>query len=330
MKEAKLGLSKILRRLSGQIKKDDKPTTAKAVPVETTIVNPPETVVRKKMLGITFENQVAETGILPPVLPESLGAAGILETNEDLPDSVTEQVKISDPDGYIFGPGFGNILTMTLLYQKNQTPKAILALDILPEVVVTGRVLGYLLADSDDFLTFKEKLANRESLKSAYETILDVAKYDDIKERLKSVTFETMLQNLKEVMDREGRARINVFANIRENFDVLHQLALEGNIGVAYADITNPEVLKTVQNMPEFSQSQNIIYMSNVIDHLTTRGTDLSHINDMNVLKTFEQNGHNWFIDTTQQSLDYQLRAGRYVPQYTPEDVEIKYRKKAL
>lgn len=322
---------------------DQLPTVS---PVETAPVNPiePTTQTKKEKpsrnqnLGLTFQRQTAQTETIPPILEESGGASGLLATNEDLPDSVIDQVRQTNPDGYIFGAGFGNILGMSLLFPRDRLPRAILAVDILPEVVTTGRVFTRLLEQSRDFLTLRQSLGNTDSLRQAYDSVIAGEENVPIRQRLQSVTFESMMDELTKIMQREylpqtgfrqsvplsDQQRLNVVAVVRDNFDVLHQLAIEGNIGVAYADMTNSAVLQVVRNMPEFPQSSNIIYMSNVIDHLTSRGTDLSHINDMNILNVLENDGKNWFVDTTQNSLDYQLRDSHNVPQYQSEDLEYR------
>ena len=313
--------------------------SAEVKQIEPTAQTQKEKPSRNQNLGLIFQQQTAQTEALPPILDEPGGASGLLATNEDLLDSAIEQVRHTSPDGYIFGAGFGNILGMSLLFPKDRLPRAILAMDILPEVVTTSRVFTRMLEQSRDFVTLKRSLRDADSLRKAYDSVISGEENVLVKQRLQSITFESMMGELTNIIQREylpqtgfrqnvpmsDSKRLSVLAIVRDNFDVLHELAIEGNIGVAYADMTNPAILQVVLNMPEFSKSSNIIYVSNVIDHLTSRGTDLSHINDMNILNVLENNGKNWFVDTTQNSLDYQLRASHNVPQYQREDLVSTY-----
>lgn len=292
---------------------------------------------REKNLGRLFQTRIASLPVenLPPIFEESMGVSGLLATNEDLNDSLIEQTRLAGnpPDGYIFGAGFGNILTTTLLYPKNQLPRAILAVDVLPEVVLTGRIFTSLLAETKDFSTLQSGLKDKSVLRQQYNRVLEGEQNITVKERFKKTSFEKVKDEIKSVLSREylpgegikqsafaGKERVSVIAVIRDNFDALQQLAKEGNIGVAYADMINPQVLDVVKTMPDFNHLRNIIYMSNVIDHLTQRGTDLAHINDMDTLKNLGE-GKSWFIDTTQKSQDYQLRAGHFVPKYRQSDL---------
>jgi hypothetical protein len=117
----------------------------------------------------------------------------------------------------------------------------------------------------------------------------------------------------------EGK-KVNLIAAIKAKFDVLQKLAQEGNIGTALADITNSNVLEAVKKLPDFESSSNLIYMSNIIDHLIHRGKDLSRINDLNVLRSLGEE-NNWFVHTTQNQHDYDLQASRSVPQYSAEQI---------
>lgn len=56
----------------------------------------------------------------------------------------------------------------------------------------------------------------------------------------------------------------DVIFEVMNNFELLHKLAMEGNIAVVFADLTNKEFIKTVKELPNFQSSTNIIYSSNI------------------------------------------------------------------
>ena len=292
---------------------------------------------REQNLGRLFQTRIASLPVenLPPIFEKSMGASGLLATNEDLSDSLIEQTRQAEnvPDGYVFGAGFGNILAMTLLYPENQLPRAMFTVDVLPEVVLTGRIFTSLLTEAEDFSSLQLGLKDESVLRQQYSKVLENEQNTTVRERLEKTSFERIRDEIKSVLSREylpkegikqnadaGKERVSVIAVVRNNFDALQQLAKDGNIGVAYADMTNPQVLKVVRDMPDFTNLKNIVYMSNVIAHLTKRGTDLTHIDDMDTLKSLGE-GKNWFVDTTQNSQDYKLRAGHLVPKYKQSDL---------
>jgi len=183
-------------------------------------------------------------------------------------------------------------------------------------------------------------MRNDQALKLAYEQVVSSEVNEEVRNRLKTVSPEQAIKGLLSVIEREylptqgykqsvpfdHTQRMSVLAVIRDKFDLLHNLAKDGNIGVGYADMTNRAVLDLVKTMPNFSSSRNLIYMSNVIDHLTSRGTDLTHLDDMLSLTTLEEGKSrgNWFIDTTLNSQDYKLRANNTVPVYNSSDVSLR------
>ena len=299
---------------------------------------------RETGLGRQFQDHVSQLPVseLPPFINEAGGAAGLLSTNEDLPDDVIPQVRQSEnaPNGYIFGAGVGDILSMPLLYPEGRSPRAILCVDIVPEVVLTGRIFTQLLSEASDFRTLNLQMRNDQALKLAYEQVVSSEVNEEVRNRLKTVSPEQAIKGLLSVIEREylptqgykqsvpfdHTQRMSVLAVIRDKFDLLHNLAKDGNIGVGYADMTNRAVLDLVKTMPNFSSSRNLIYMSNVIDHLTSRGTDLTHLDDMLSLTTLEEGKSrgNWFIDTTLNSQDYKLRANNTVPVYNSSDVSLR------
>ena len=232
---------------------------------------------------------------------------------------------------------------MPLLYPDGQIPKAILCVDVVPEVVVAGRVFVRLLSQSEDFSSMRASFANETILAQTYQKVVNAESNDEVKKRLQTVSVGDLKKWFTFVLDSQplwedgfrqtsplgDRQRVNDLAVLRDNFKMYHTLAHEGNIGVGYADMTNSAVLNTVKDLPDFTSSRNVIYMSNVIDHLTRRGTDLSHMSDMSILGEILTEGEergNYFVDTTQMSLDYNLRASTSQPIYQPDDFRYRSR----
>lgn len=300
----------------------------------------PEQAKKPTQLGTLFRESLSALPDqdLPPKM-ESGGALAILGTNEMMTDELVTHVRSAPtpPDGYVFGAGFGNILSTTLLFPEGTQPKAICTVDVIPDVVVSGRILTNMLAESKNYAQFKAGLVNNEIIARQFDDVISREPNPAIQERLRNVSLEEIQKGFKRdheygnyvssrtaIVPTDG-SRVNVLAVIEKQFDMLHGLASEGNIGVGYADMTSPAVLEKIGAMPDFSSGSNVIYMSNVIDHLTHRGTDMSQLNSFDVLKQLGE-GRNWFIDTTQNSLDYKIRAANQVPSYKPSDVMYRPR----
>ncbi len=303
---------------------------------ETPPVSIKEKIGRQNNLGKLFEDKIASLPEedFPPIIEGLVGAPGFMTTNEDLTLDTIDQVIENAPDGYIFGGGFGNILSMSFLFRRDSEPKALLSVDVLPEVVVGGRIFTSILANAENSKALFASLKNKEEFKKHFAAVVAEEESPLVQKRLKAVDIEKlhkqmtqffMLQEYESVSGIRqeafgGGKKVNLIAAIKAKFDVLQRLAKEGNIGTALADITNPHVLQAVREMPDFQDSSNLIYMSNIIDHLIDRGRDLSRINDLGVLRSLGEE-KNWFIHTTQNQHNYSLQASRSVPQYSPEQI---------
>ena len=102
---------------------------------------------------------------------------------------------------------------------------------------------------------------------------------------------------------------------------MLRNLATTGKIATLYADITNPEVVKAITELPDFQTSQNVIYLSNIIDFMSGFGRNPDKIESFKSLKPFENAVKPpIFIDALlKQGL--LLRSSNTLPEYTPEEI---------
>jgi len=264
------------------------------------------------------------------------GALALLSTNEILyPEGLKTQ--IGESDGYICGVGFGNILSLVTLYEENNPPKGILSIDLSPEVVLTGRIATELIKTSENFEVFKRNLMSGWTLGYLKRQVIKKESSPKIKNALENVSLEKISQTISRensdipevgvVIENRDFSRISVLAVIRDNFKLFKKLANEGNIGISLASATDPDTIRSFSDLPEFNKSKNLIYLTNIIDHITTRGTRLGLNNHLlDTLKPYEllNNGLNHFIDTT-QAKNYILRANSKPPIYTKEDVQIKF-----
>ncbi len=295
---------------------------------------------------------------------EERGVPAILATNEGasqgFPDGVRQLYR---PYGYIYGSGCGNIITMVEAFPSS--PKGLIMVDIDPAVVYFGKMLvnslkrnstrerfarGFLYPNRGHFLTLEEEVLDLEtdptlkahfkdhrgrlehwfSFATLHESVLPEPDFDK-EYRVKAFVEDSLTK------DPYGR-RIDTTTILARNYDTLHQLASNGNIAVIHADMFDPELLRHVAELPTFGQSNNVVYVSNVPDHIVravylgesqwyNRPDEFLEMinNQMGRLRVLDpQSPHrNVFIDTTQKSLNYQLRAQPTSPQYTRTDLDI-------
>lgn len=284
--------------------------------------------------------------VIPPAVDTTkvFGVAAAVGTNEAVGSGFFEAVQAKNPDGYLVGVGAGNVFTMLHCFQEGVTPKGIVLADIDPRVVLLGKMIVKKLQDShsvDDF--------NNSFFYSSPEMLIDEAKKliqaeEDpvLKERLTAVPddrWKPILSLRGDVENADNgftwKDDIRTYAHegypidavgaFREKFDTLKQLADNNSIAVSYADFTNPDFVIAVASLAEFKTSTNIIYLSNIVDHVTNRGTDLGNLAKMSTLRGYEPGTFTFspqpvFIDTLGQRLNYFLRARRKIPEYEPSD----------
>lgn len=258
---------------------------------------------------------------------ESVGVPAILGTNEKTPEGFFDQIQQSyQPNGYIYGAGCSNILPMVNAFSDR--PKGLVMVDIDPAVVLYGRMFVNVLKRTPSLRDWEGSIyGNSQRFE---EEVLDTV--EDV--RLKA-QFEKHRLRMREYMGDELYWPLSSDLSGNTNYyDVLHQIAKEGNIAVIHADMFDSEVLRYVAELLGFKHSNNVVYISNVPDHLVrremkagwlSRGDEIldavnAQVQRLNALNP-QYPHRNVFIDTTQKSSSYQLRVQPTIPLYIKADL---------
>ncbi len=116
------------------------------------------------------------------------------------------------------------------------------------------------------------------------------------------------------ISDPVTRSKINL---------ILKRLAKEGNLVIKLADFTDPKVFETLSDLPDIHNVNNVIYLSNISDHVW-RNSKFEKIADFNFLEILKPQGShkNYYIDTIQRTLNYNLRVSTQIPQFSTEDFD--------
>lgn len=281
---------------------------------------------------------------ITPLEFEDKGVDAIIGTNEMASRDFFDEVQKRKPDGYLVGVGLGNVLTMLHCFPEEVTPKGIILTDIDPRVVAIGGLFLIALRTSKNVEEFEQSFFDTNS--SSWAMVRDMAVtsingQEILGDRLARVSKEDWDSIYKYVQrdfresneDREEKwehrhegTTIDVVGAVRAKYDVLKKLADDRNIAIVYADFTNSDFIAAVKELPGFGTSTNIVYSSNIVDHITNRGTYYDRALDFtDTLRQYEQTTKRpVFIDTLGRGLKYFLRARRSAPAFTPEDFRSK------
>jgi hypothetical protein len=278
---------------------------------------------KRTNIGKYFERYIGMYAekTLPPSPTEKRGVLAFLNTNERLPQQTFLKMLSSDkvPNGYLVGAGVGSILQLTDVFSQG-FPEAILMTDVMPEVVLAGRIMINKLKKYCNFSDFWIHLHERRP--QDFEQVFHEEKNYLVRNRLvkaRRQAHELLLTMSISASRRSGSNRVpKVIESIRENYDLFHTLAKNGNMAITLADITNPFWISAIASLPQFGHLRNVIHLSNTIDHITNRGTEPLKVNRLSHLRALgegEDRG-NWYVDTTAHSSRYRLRANYFVPTY--------------
>lgn len=257
--------------------------------IETPIIEqappPPTPEARTRDIGTRLA-QILETKNIIIQTPEfqRVGVEAMEGTNEKGSPSLFEKVRSQEqaPNGYLIGVGFANVFSILEAFPEGITPRAMLLFDVDPEVVAYGQRFIEEMKSAPDYP--EQKLGRSERISS-------------------------------ELWDSDYKVALTKYG------PMLQKLAREGNLVIARADLTDPRLVEEIANLPNYRELNNVIYLSNIADHLWRRQEEQNpdYIPDFSVFDTLEPNPpfRNYFIDTlTSGQLNYNLRVGIQPPRF--------------
>lgn len=249
-----------------------------------------ETTPRQTEIGNQLVRRLQEKGLVLEASEfERVGEPALEGTNERGSPVLFEKLRNQKeaPNGYLIGIGAGNVFSMLEGFPEGTVPKAVILFDIDPTVIEFGQYLIQVLRDSPD--------------------------------KLSSVIKKTPSENVFfPVSNANSEQAILKYA------DLLHQLAKEGNFVIARAEFNNPELIEELSALPDIQNLNNVIYLSNIADHLWRRTvtTDRNYVPNFNFLQALQPNPphRNYYIDTLTFPLNYNLRVGTQPPNFKSMD----------
>ena len=216
---------------------------------------------------------------ISPNLTRYGGLAALFTSSDQVARPFFDRTKTLNPNGYIVGVGAGGIFALLDCYSCGQLPKGIVVSDINPFVVAAVRVMREDLIKSSTANEFVERFFQCSDAEYRKKQERVKSKDKNLKNGIKRWTLDSSTP-MEEWRRMEVRGQ-NTFSDsitvpyiVGTNFLKLQELAKSGGIAACYADFMNPDFIDSVRQLPDFVESRNIIYISNVIDLHRTSTSD--------------------------------------------------------
>lgn len=225
----------------------------------------PELITSRGPRSISGRIQAATAGLdMRPSYDHYMGYPAILNATDKLSPQLAEAIKKRvRPDGYIVGIGTGGTFAMLEFFPEDSPPKGIIMADINPYVVAAGRVLVDALRSvqtSSDMEAFF-----RMGTVRYLATMEKVVARDRVLKGAMKDKFHGSKYNFPQFRGIDSGSDINVPQLIIRNFKLLRDLARGGRMVSVYSDFFNVDLVEAVMVLPEFSDSTNVIYLTNAI-----------------------------------------------------------------
>lgn len=221
----------------------------------------------------------------------AIGAPALLVTNERTPAGFHDRIReTAAPDGWIYGPGCGNVLSFVEAFAA--TPRGLVLVDVDPAVVLAGRMLVAALRRYPDAESFTSGFfcGGRQPLVTLEEEVLDRepsallrAALHGQRERLWR-TLAMLTEGFSLEPGDTGRLldqwashyppsgqHVPVRTFLARHYGRLRELAMRGDIAVLCSSLFHPALVAAVAALPGWRGGRNLIYLSNVADHVLRR-----------------------------------------------------------
>ncbi len=204
------------------------------------------------------------------------GFIALLKTNETTPNGFVERIKTSPhpPNGYIVGAGIGNIFSMLDLFEKDKPPKGLISLDVNPNVTLRAKLLRHCFKQNTTFDGFQKQYfpSTQEEFTQLVTNMIAQEHNPQVQQALR-----TLMENPNRqfALQQQTAREENVTDIIRRHYTALHEMSVHEKFSVLYANLADPNFQTQLTGLPQWNQSNNVLYLSNVIDHVTHRFRNL-------------------------------------------------------
>ncbi len=221
---------------------------------------------------------------LPEETNESFGVIADLIANNRFSESTEAKLKSLKLDGHLIGIGTASIFAMLEAFEDC---KSLTSVDIHPTPVAIGRMIVQLFSENIEFTNFISALGDEITVRKKLLAIGLPKKYiDNAMESVKEA-----VQQYRDVIDSKNSSReqddLHVIIDfqlrnlfplmaIRRNYVKLRGLAQEGKLNFIQDNFFWPGFWSDLEkNEQELSSENNLVYLSNGLDHVFRSKTTL-------------------------------------------------------
>jgi hypothetical protein len=221
----------------------------------------------------------------------AVGAPALLVTNESTPAEFYDEIRSTwKLDGYVVGPGCGNVMAMPEAFAGDLL--GMVLVDVDPAVVCAGRMLVACMARQATVEGFVGELfcGGEGSLRELEREVLAAEPAAPLRRQMEvqRPRLWAALDNLTAGFSRgpadvapllekwatflpPAGGEVPVRAFLAKNYDRLQPLARRGDIAVLCCSIFHPRLAAAVAALPSFGTTRHLVYLSNVADHVLRR-----------------------------------------------------------
>lgn len=254
-----------------------------------------------------------------------------LASNEKIDKNLFKAIKNHTPDGYIVSVGCGMSMGLPLGFRLDKSPKGIIIVDVDKHVIALSKALINAIKqtkNSAEFynLFYVDPITNAKNfLKEDPEALAAFEEMGFEKEEALRFQIERSRGSYQRRISEKGRPNIdNILVS---TYDKWKALTNDGRVAIIHGSLTDEEVIDTITSLPEYSNSTNIIYLSNIIDHIVSRrsleSADSGLSKYLQALKKYNPKEHPAIFLDTLRNFNYWLRASKGVPDICVADLKV-------
>jgi hypothetical protein len=286
-------------------------------------------------VGQFIVSQLTTSGYKPPephlISSDPYNRFAALSTNERVDSGLFKAIRNHNPGGYIVAVGCGMSVGLPLGFKEEQSPKGVVLID-------TDRHVN---AISKAFITAVKETNNITEFYNQFyiDPITNAEKFlKDDKEAMMTLNTMTTTKgnSIREQIDRSrGDYSKRVAANGHPSLDNIltatygswKKWIKEGKVTAILGSLTDKEIMNAVTNLPEFRKSTNVVYLSNIIDHIISRGAwkqcEAELTSFLHAISHYNSDDYPAIYLDTLRSFNYWLRVSKGVPNICAADVQF-------
>lgn len=254
-----------------------------------------------------------------------------LASNERIDKNLFKAIKNHTPDGYVVSVGCGMSMGLPLGFKLDKSPKGIVLVDVDKHVIALSKALINAIKQTKNptefyNLFYVDPITNaKKFLKEDPEELATFEEMGFEKEEALRLQIERSRGSYQRRISEKGRPNIdNILVSTYDKWKVLIN---EGRVAIIHGSLIDKEVIDTITSLPEYSSSTNIIYLSNIIDHIVSRksweSADSGLSKYLQALEKYNPKEHPAIFLDTLRNFNYWLRASKGVPDICVADLKV-------